>query len=406
MGAESSGADERQTTSLESLLARKASPRRRGLQLAAVMVVCAVLVLLVFHQSLTGTLTSTAPSGPPSANRVARIASDTTWGTLLLNGKALAGPPEQTLTLSPGSDTLTLLAPPFAAETCEIVAATSAEGGVPAVTQGPCGVEPLAARADTAGGHAASAQITFLLGGGDLPAAARAAAQEVLSQGLDTLRQRLTVSPGDYFATGLDADGNDISARAAAPLTALLDFTLDPAPRNATCGFPDCGSPFVAPSAGGAPLWSVQIFLRLRWRFYDAAGRPAGEVAYDVPGPVQTYLAYTGGAWRLAQADGSLASVLDVAPADLCIAATDEVGNIGRALLSVRSVRGSLTQGCLIQMQSQSGSAEGLYLWRFGALLAANAQAHRLLPALPIAPPAEVAAVAATQSGSGLGSSR
>jgi hypothetical protein len=35
----------------------------------------------------------------------------------------------------------------------------------------------------------------------------------------------------------------------------------------------------------------------------------------------------------------------------------------------------------------------GSYVWRFGVLLAADAQAHSILPALPRASPAEIAAV-------------
>jgi hypothetical protein len=40
-----------------------------------------------------------------------------------------------------------------------------------------------------------------------------------------------------------------------------------------------------------------------------------------------------------------------------------------------------------------NGVDGGRYVWRFGVLLAADAQAHRILPALPLASPAEIAAV-------------
>ena len=131
-----------------------------------------------------------------------------------------------------------------------------------------------------------------------------------------------------------------------------------------------------------------------------------GNAVYRVPDEVQTYLTYASGAWQLAQADGSPATAIDIAPASLCGAGSEELGSIGRALLSVRSVRGDLTQGCLIQMQSQNGTAEGLYLWRLGVLLAADAQAHTLLPALPVASAPEIALAAASPNGSGLGGSR
>jgi hypothetical protein len=40
-----------------------------------------------------------------------------------------------------------------------------------------------------------------------------------------------------------------------------------------------------------------------------------------------------------------------------------------------------------------NGVDGGRYVWRFGVVLAADAQAHSILPALPLASPAEIAAV-------------
>lgn len=415
-------------TTLEALLERRTSRRRRAFQLASLGLALVGGVALLAQQLLFAR-SQPMPPAPIGAGPTVIVDANTTWGTLTLNGKRLSGPPPQFVTLAAGGDTLILNVPPFATETCQIIAAGD-DSAPPTVERGPCVTELPPASAAVGSARAAAAHVTFLVGGGALTSADLAAAQVALAGGLSVLQQQMTVAPGAYFASGFDVQGNAIDVRAPAPLTARLTVTLDPTPRDIVCGPLDCGTRFGATPAGAGQVWSLQVALRLRWSFFDARGAPVGAVDYDVPSPFQTYLTYggtsvvanvgtgaaagagasnsvnVGASWRLAQADGSPATALDIAPASLCGAGSEELGSIGRALLSVRSVRGTLTQGCLIQMQSQDGTAEGLYLWTFGALLAADAQAHRLLPTLPIAPAAAVAAAAAAPNGSGLGSSR
>src|SRR5262249_19156002 len=50
-----------------------------------------------------------------------------------------------------------------------------------------------------------------------------------------------------------------------------------------------------------------------------------------------------------------------------------------------------LLQGCVLSVISPDEGV-GHFVWRFGALLAADAQAHRLFPDLPVALPAELKA--------------
>jgi hypothetical protein len=63
---------------------------------------------------------------------------------------------------------------------------------------------------------------------------------------------------------------------------------------------------------------------------------------------------------------------------------------------------GSTTDGCALSVEGQNsnplgttGSTKkyGHYVWRWGVLLAADAQARTLFPFLPIAPQNEIAAV-------------
>jgi hypothetical protein len=49
-------------------------------------------------------------------------------------------------------------------------------------------------------------------------------------------------------------------------------------------------------------------------------------------------------------------------------------------------------EGCALDLL-QNQLVIGRFLWRFGVLLATNDQAHKALPALPVAPPDEIAAV-------------
>jgi hypothetical protein len=49
-------------------------------------------------------------------------------------------------------------------------------------------------------------------------------------------------------------------------------------------------------------------------------------------------------------------------------------------------------EGCELVLKEQSVE-QGRFLWRFGVVLAADAQAHATYPELPVAPPEEIAAI-------------
>jgi hypothetical protein len=56
------------------------------------------------------------------------------------------------------------------------------------------------------------------------------------------------------------------------------------------------------------------------------------------------------------------------------------------------AIIGERPQSCAFQMMDLTGATLGLVIWRFGVLLAGDAAAHQLLPALPLAPASEIAA--------------
>ena len=70
----------------------------------------------------------------------------------------------------------------------------------------------------------------------------------------------------------------------------------------------------------------------------------------------------------------------------------------------VATVHNNGIGGCALQLTRTGGTGvtgtdganAGSFLWRFGVLLAADAEAHALLPYLPLAPPSELSAVDAS----------
>ena len=78
------------------------------------------------------------------------------------------------------------------------------------------------------------------------------------------------------------------------------------------------------------------------------------------------------------------------------------LASIGQNLSYGQSAAPSSTDGCAISVEGQSNNPlnptnsnkkYGHYVWRWGVLLAADAQARALFPALPVAPQSEIAAV-------------
>ena len=119
MSSGGSPAGDSEGTSLETVLARTPSRRRQALRfatLAAVLMVLSALLLRQYHAAQT----VLPPSAPTRPGVVTVIESNTTWGTLSVNGRRLPGPPPQTVTLHGADNAITLDAPPFAPVTCHV----------------------------------------------------------------------------------------------------------------------------------------------------------------------------------------------------------------------------------------------------------------------------------------------
>lgn len=398
MSSSGSPAEDSEGTSLETVLARTPSRRRQALRfatLAAVLMVVSALLLRQYQAAQT-----VLP--PPTLTRpvvMTVIESNTTWGTLSVNGRRLPGPPPQIVTLHSADNVITLDAPPFAPVTCHVDVESSSEGGppvaistsVPACTSGPSNLFPSASTL----GHSI---IGFNLSDGGLPSEQRIAAQQAIARSLMAQELQATVPAGEYYAAGVDPQGRVIGRQASAPLSAIRDLVPPPLANEATpCGDLSCTDVSFAPGQVPAGhVWSLQEPLFMQWRFTDASGAPVGEATVGpLPSLTEFWLSQQQGAWQVTLRQNLDSGGNTVYNDQLCQVGVTELG----AYTSTQAISGEIIHsegplGCgfiAIEALPESSKVGGFFVWRFGALLAGDAQAHQLIPALPIALPREVA---------------
>jgi hypothetical protein len=131
----------------------------------------------------------------------------------------------------------------------------------------------------------------------------------------------------------------------------------------------------------------------LRWQFTSAAGQVGSSVAYPVLEGWQVSLTYapaTG--WHVPRALNTGESAAGQFSRLSCAtgAALLQAQLVGLGW-TIRVAHQAGIEGCQLVGQ-QADTDQVTFLWRFGVLLAADAPAHGLLPALPLAQPAESAA--------------
>jgi hypothetical protein len=214
---------------------------------------------------------------------------------------------------------------------------------------------------------------------------------------------RATVPVGEYYATGFAQNGEELSALASASLRATEDLVPVPpvsVPNGPPepCGELACGPPFGPGMVPAGHVWSTQEALAEQWRFTDASDAQVGQVGFG-PLPFATKF------WLASQTDGTWQATLMENPSTggpateqdiLCTAAQTAMAEYSVAGFNPPSP-GRVTEGrvgplgCTFTISDQSGNDVGLFIWRFGVLLAGDPTAHRTIPALPIAPPREIA---------------
>lgn len=398
-------------TMLDDVLARRTSPRRRAVRTVGVVALVVVAAgMLVRSFSSSAAMTAAAPARAAATPPVV-LAANVNYGTLTLNGKRLGGPPPQVITPRDGENEVTLDAAPFPLLTCHFRAPLMLARADPTSMNGPCSL--ISASGGDAPGEV-QVTIAFTLTGDELPPDLRASALTAIAQRMADIRQTVTVPVGDYYATGRTTQGSIISKRATTFLSATLGIAPSPSqPGDAQPSGPPCAvlalacaqpiMPDTSLSFLSGPVWSIEAWPSLIWSFADSSGAQVGSAAYQLAGPLGVYLAYDGAAgWCVG--DYSFApGGPPVYQPDVCGAGFAELGREAQLFGLDTSGGSGVTSadglGCAIAAMKDT-MRQGVFLWRFGVLLAADTQGHKLLPALPLAPPAEAAAARASLSSS------
>ncbi|HEY7356591.1 MAG TPA: hypothetical protein VH590_09000 [Ktedonobacterales bacterium] len=386
---------------LETRLNRKPSRHKRLTQ-SGLLLAAALVALCIFWGSIAPGRQTTFRSTPVTLTLVLLIDGNVNYGTVTVNGVQEQGQMPLLFGLPAGPSyalDITLNAPPFLPQACRVHLFTN---GL-ADSDNHCHAA-LDERTDamTINGKPVlpSFDIDFSLTLNDLPPEQQSKVIATLNQAL-TYQQDLTAPVGSYFAAGVNASGKISSRRASAPLRAsaiVAPFVPQQDQSSEGCSGFLCsaGLETQTASALSGDLWNITATVAARWRFRGASGAVVSDVQFPQANTIMLLLEYDqAGGWSVSSIvpPAGLGPVGDQLTSTFC--ATGQ--NILARLVKTSSVgggpeydRGAI--GCELMLYVNDID-QGLYLWRFGALLAADARAHAAHPELPVAPPAEIGAV-------------
>jgi hypothetical protein len=378
---------------LETLLSRPPSWRKRlvqmGLALAAL-----VVVLVTFRDALIprpppALPVHVQPTLPPPT---LTILSNVTYGTITIDGQVVRGSPRVIHMTRQPPYTVTLTAPPFRPLTCHFPDTSSLAPGAfdPCLDGGEFAVNQQPTR---------TIQMLFTLA--DLPPDQQQQIKALVPQ-MIAIQQTLDVPAHSTIVTSVNADGTANTRQMSEPLRASVSLVPEVQPQyyGVSCDGPVCVG-FTSMSAPGDSVngnfWEISTSVALRWRFTTASGQVVSDVTFSPdPAMQQLFLSY-------AAATGWQPQF--TSPATLSQELTQQVCPTGTQVLlgeQLRYLSGEDWNETVLHDQGIAGCAleltmnnvdQGHFVWRFGALLAADANAHHLLPALPVASPADLAAV-------------
>jgi hypothetical protein len=409
------------STSASTRLARGS---QRGLIWMLVISLAAVVVLVVGSfswQRFSLTPTPTPTIGPGSA---LIVTSNFNAGTVTVNGKKVAGTVPLLVRLNLGENTIAFSAPPFHDKTCRVTLLPQADpqSGQRAQAAGDnCSINTQEPAIRFQGIAVPNGYLDFQLTGADLPNDLRNAAESALWLKLANLPS-MQVPAGEYYATGTTTTGRIASARAAVPLLATPALVRNNSTQNGpSCSNLGCAGPPPLPDQGGgstpAGIWLVQESVAVGWRFTTQSGALVATSAFYDTGGIGVGMTYSSTAgWSVVESSpgpfivdlktqlisGScqsgftiLQTLIDKTPLAGQQLSFSQVGGVfGPPTLQ--------TDGCAMSVEEQNSNPlspttstkkYGHYVWRWGVLLAADAQAHTLFPSLPIAPQSEITAV-------------
>ncbi|HEY7020402.1 MAG TPA: hypothetical protein VH349_04740 [Ktedonobacterales bacterium] len=411
----------KKSTSTSTRLARGS---RRGLVWTLVISLTVVVVLVAGSfswQRFSLTPTSTPTPGPGNA---LIVTSNFNSGAVTLNGKKLAGTVPLLVRLNPGENTITFSAPPFHDRTCRVTLLAQADPRSGQRTQAAgdnCAINIQEPAIRFQGIAVPNGYLGFQLTGADLPDDLRNAAESALWLKLANL-PALQVPAGDYYATGTTTTGRIISVRAAVLLLATPALVRSNSTQNGPpCSNLGCAAPPALPDEGGgstpAGIWLIGESVASGWRFTTQSGALIATSAFRDAGAVAVGMTYSSTAgWSVVE--GSPGPFIVDLQTQVISANCQGGFAVLQALIEKSSLAGQQlsfsqgggvfgpstlqTDGCAMSVEEQNSNPlnpttstkkYGHYVWRWGVLLAADAQAHTLFPSLPIAPLSEITAV-------------
>jgi hypothetical protein len=382
-------------------------PPARGRRLAqlGIAVLAAIITLVTFRGLITPARPAAlepTPRSTPSTTMLL-LTSNVNYGALTINGQTRQATLPLLMKVLNQSYDISLAPAPLRPISCHL---TFAHGGVDTFSTnapGRCwaGQSSYQVSDSTTNSHAFIFEVNLSFAAGNLPGGQIQQINGLVSQHV-TAQQDVTIPVGSYFATGITADGTITSQQSGGLLQATA--TLLPSATDAQFGF-DCGEPICPGDLDWHTLsqlvgqvWVVSVPVALHWRVNTAAGKTISDVSFPTAETIDFFLTYDAAqGWRIVEQSG-------VATASLA----DELANLNCStallLLQPQLTRDNPTltesfnrgiEGCeiIVRQNGENGAYLGKLIWRFGVLLAGDDQAHALLPALPLAPPDEVAAV-------------
>jgi hypothetical protein len=378
---------------LETLLRQSPSWRKRGIQisllLAALMVVLATYWGVNNAGAIEGAPVALQPTAPPPS---VSILSNVNYGKLTINGQPQRGIPPLTIKeRSQPPYLITLDAPPFQPLTCQFP---------PVKTIAPYVFHPCDAGGVLAVNQHEDTTLEMLFTLANLPQPQQQQINTLISDRL-TSQQTIMAPAQSAIATGLNPNGTISTALASGPLfaTAFLVPITRFIRRGVFCfSFTCVGSiGFSTTTHTGGQVWQVLTPIALRWRFTTASGQVVSDVTFSsAPVPLNLALAYTADGWQLGSVSASPSGLSEQLSQLVCATGTQMLEAQTNALSGggwvVNVLHDQGTAGCELQITQQAVD-QGHFVWRFGALLAGDAKAHNTLPALPVASPADLAAV-------------
>jgi hypothetical protein len=147
----------------------------------------------------------------------------------------------------------------------------------------------------------------------------------------------------------------------------------------------------------------MYVAVALSWRFTKATGETVSETTYAYAQLITLYLAYdqTQG-WHETSVAGTPSERDQLAGLNCATGASLLQLQVSRTIIGNGDDWESIAlvdhgvEGCILLLL-QNRTIVGHFLWRFGVIMAADAQAHTTLPTLPVAPQDEIAVVSGQQ---------